>query len=90
MTEPTKQSEATKRRVVGLDAHPDSFAAALLEGNDAENARVVRSTTRQPLGQGKAVRAGFQHHHLLGRSVFVHPRFQRRERLACGTAQHAR
>ena len=37
------------RRVIGLDAHPDTFAAAILEGTDAESARCVRSTTKQPL-----------------------------------------
>jgi hypothetical protein len=47
MTEPSKQS--AMRRVVGLDAHPDSFAAAVLEGADADSARVLRTTTRQPL-----------------------------------------
>ena len=46
----TKQSSlGTIRRVIGLDAHPDTFAAAILEGNDAESARCVRSTTKQPL-----------------------------------------
>ena len=36
-------------RAVGLDIHPDSFAAALLQGRDPLNARVVHSVTRQPL-----------------------------------------
>ena len=49
MREELKQSAQRMRRVVGLDAHPDSFAAAELEGNDADSARVVRTTTRQPL-----------------------------------------
>jgi transposase len=49
MTERAKQSPEKRRRVVGLDAHPDSFAAAVLEGSDADSARVVRTTTRQPL-----------------------------------------
>jgi transposase len=49
MTERPKQSGEKMRRVVGLDAHPDSFAAAQLEGSDADSARVLRSTTRQPL-----------------------------------------
>jgi hypothetical protein len=47
---PAKQPQDTRRRrVVGLDAHPDSFAAALLEGEQADTARVLRSATRQPL-----------------------------------------
>jgi len=49
MTEQPKQSPQKLRRIVGLDAHPDSFAAALLEGADADSARVVRTTTRQAL-----------------------------------------
>ena len=36
-------------RAVGLDIHPDSFAAAILEGRDPLRARVVHSLTRQPL-----------------------------------------
>jgi hypothetical protein len=36
-------------RAVGLDIHPDSFAAAILEGRDPRRARVVHSITRQPL-----------------------------------------
>jgi transposase len=36
-------------RVIGLDVHPDSFAAAILEGRDPLQARVVHSVTRQPL-----------------------------------------
>lgn len=36
-------------RVVGLDIHPDTFAAAILEGRDPLHARVVQSLTRQPL-----------------------------------------
>ena len=36
-------------RAVGLDIHPDSFAAAILQGRDPLNARVVHSVTRQPL-----------------------------------------
>jgi transposase len=38
-----------KGRAVGLDLHPDSFAAAILEGRDPLRARVVASITRQPL-----------------------------------------
>jgi transposase len=48
-TQQTTQSASGIRRVVGLDAHPDSFAAALLEGPAADSARVLRSATRQPL-----------------------------------------
>src|SRR5258708_215371 len=36
-------------RIVGLDVHPDSFAAAILQGRDPLRARVVQSVTRQPL-----------------------------------------
>ncbi|MFA5058959.1 MAG: IS110 family transposase [Opitutaceae bacterium] len=36
-------------RAVGLDIHPDSFAAAILDGRDPLRARVVHSITRQPL-----------------------------------------
>jgi hypothetical protein len=36
-------------RAVGLDVHPDSFAAAILAGRDPLRARVVLSVTRQPL-----------------------------------------
>ena len=36
-------------RAVGLDVHPDSFAAAILEGRDPLRARVAHSVTRQPL-----------------------------------------
>ena len=36
-------------RAVGLDIHPDTFAAAILEGTDALSARVAHSVTRQPL-----------------------------------------
>jgi transposase len=52
--EQSKQTILQPRRVVGLDAHPDSFAAAQLEGNDAESARVLRSTTAQPLSKLEA------------------------------------
>jgi transposase len=36
-------------RVVGLDIHPDTFAAAVLNGRDPLKARVTHSITRQPL-----------------------------------------
>lgn len=36
-------------RAVGLDIHPDTFAAAVLEGRDPLRARVLQSITRQPL-----------------------------------------
>lgn len=36
-------------RAVGLDIHPDSFAAAILDGRDPLRARVIHSVTRQPL-----------------------------------------
>src|SRR4029434_5599522 len=38
-----------KGRVVGLDVHPDTFAAAILNGRDPLKARVVHGVTRQPL-----------------------------------------
>lgn len=36
-------------RAVGLDVHPDTFAAAILSGRDPLKARVAHSVTRQPL-----------------------------------------
>jgi transposase len=36
-------------RAVGLDIHPDSFAAAILQGRDPLQARVLHNVTRQPL-----------------------------------------
>ena len=36
-------------RAVGLDIHPDTFAAAILSGRDPLSARVTHSVTRQPL-----------------------------------------
>jgi transposase len=36
-------------RAVGLDVHPDTFAAAILDGRDPLRARVALSLTRQPL-----------------------------------------
>ena len=36
-------------RAVGLDIHPDTFAAAILQGRDPLHARVGHSVTRQPL-----------------------------------------
>jgi len=38
-----------KGRAVGLDIHPDSFAAAVLEGRDPLAARIAQSVTQQPL-----------------------------------------
>jgi transposase len=52
---PPKQSHnpsptpGAKGRAVGLDIHPDTFAAAILEGRDPLRARLVQSLTRQPL-----------------------------------------
>ncbi len=40
--------------VVGLDVHPDTFAAAILCGRDPATAKVTRSSTRVPLDQLKA------------------------------------
>jgi len=36
-------------RAIGLDVHPDTFAAAILQGRDPLQARVVHRITRQPL-----------------------------------------
>ncbi len=36
-------------RAIGLDVHPDTFAAAILQGRDPLRARVARSITHQPL-----------------------------------------
>jgi len=44
----------SKPRVVGLDVHPDSFAGAILEGNDPWSAQVVRTSTRVALGELEA------------------------------------
>jgi transposase len=49
MKEPPKIQPFRSSRTVGLDVHPDSFAAAVLEGTDSLKARVVRSVTQQPL-----------------------------------------
>lgn len=38
-----------KGRAVGLDIHPDTFAAAVLEGREPLKARVAHSITQQPL-----------------------------------------
>lgn len=46
--------ERSKPRVVGLDVHPDSFAGAILEGNDAWSAKVVRTSTRVALSELEA------------------------------------
>jgi transposase len=52
--QPTNPTPATPvpgatGRAVGLDIHPDSFAAAILEGREALRARVAHSITKQPL-----------------------------------------
>lgn len=36
-------------RTIGLDVHPDSFAAAIREGADPLKARVLQSVTQVPL-----------------------------------------
>jgi transposase len=41
--------KTSNSRIVGLDVHPDSFAGAILEGNDPWAARVVRTSTRVAL-----------------------------------------
>jgi len=46
--------EQSKQRVVGLDVHPDSFAGAILAGNDPWSARVVRTSTRVALAELEA------------------------------------
>jgi len=52
---PTKQSSVeaprlgANGRVVGLDVHPDTFAAAVLQGRDPLAARLQHSVTRQPI-----------------------------------------
>ena len=46
-----KRAEEAAGRVIGLDVHPDSFAAAILEGRDPGTARVVHSSTRVELAQ---------------------------------------
>jgi hypothetical protein len=62
---PPKQSPnppptvGTEGRAVGLDIHPDSFAAAILEGRDPLHAGVVQSITRQPLASAR--RLGARH-----------------------------
>jgi transposase len=38
-------------RVIGLDVHPDSFAGAVVEGNDPASARVVNTSTRVELAE---------------------------------------
>jgi hypothetical protein len=38
-------------RVIGLDVHPDSFAGAVVEGNDPASARVLSTSTRVELEQ---------------------------------------
>ena len=44
-----KQPLPAHARVIGLDMHPDSFAAAILAGRDPLGARVAHSVTGQPL-----------------------------------------
>ena len=46
---PPSPTLGPKGRAVGLDVHPDSFAAAILAGRDPLHARVGHSVTRQPL-----------------------------------------
>ncbi len=48
-TKPPSPALGPKGRAVGLDIHPDSFAAAVLEGRDPLTARVAQSITQQPL-----------------------------------------
>lgn len=38
-------------RVIGLDVHPDSFAGAIVEGNDPARAKVLSTSTRVELKQ---------------------------------------
>ena len=46
---PATPSLGANGRAVGLDVHPDTFAAAIMHGRDPLNARVQHSVTRQPL-----------------------------------------
>ena len=39
----------SNQRIVGLDVHPDSFAGAILRGQDATSARVLSTSTRVEL-----------------------------------------
>jgi len=50
-TQPTNSAPVlgATGRAVGLDIHPDSFAAAILDGRDPLQARVAHSITKQPL-----------------------------------------
>jgi transposase len=48
-TAPEAPQLGEQGRAVGLDVHPDSFAAAILDGRDPLRARVTQSITRQPL-----------------------------------------
>ena len=50
----TKAALSARARVVGLDVHPDSFAAAILHGRDPLGARVAQSVTGQPLASLEA------------------------------------
>jgi transposase len=44
-----RKMSQSKPRVIGLDVHPDSFAGAILEGDDPWSARVIRTSTRVAL-----------------------------------------
>jgi transposase len=46
---PSTPTLGPQGRAVGLDVHPDTFAAAILNGRDPLKARVTHSVTRQPL-----------------------------------------
>ena len=54
-------------RAVGLDLHPDSFAAAILEGRDPLRARVLYSVTRQPL----AALSAWATRHTTGEDILI-------------------
>jgi hypothetical protein len=45
----------SNQRVVGLDAHPDSFAGAILAGRDPASARVLSTSTRVTLKELEAL-----------------------------------
>lgn len=44
----------SKSRVVGLDIHPDTFAAGILEGKDPATAKIAHTSTQVPLPQLEA------------------------------------
>jgi transposase len=54
MNAPPTQPSIVQGRIVGLDLHPDSFAAAILAGRDPHTSKVVRTATRVPLAQLEA------------------------------------